>query len=467
MAHTRSLVRLSLILLAPLATTACGSGGGGAADAAPDAEWDCDFAPCRLPAGQFPADPIDQVDILFVIDDSGGMDEEQLALTYGFGSIAGPLYAQGPDVHIGVVSTNMGSGPFDLVGCEGDGGGGRLQSAPQGACAGPTDPFIIDEDDGMGGRRRNYDGSLDGVFSCIARLGTTGCGFEQPFAAARAALDGTVPENAGFLRPGALLAVVFLSDEDDCSVSDPAMFDPAQTDDADPLGAFSSFRCTEFGVTCDGGDLPRGPGFYQECAPRESAFMRDSADFADFLRALKPPGRLLVSTVVGRARPFNVVVDADGHPELDASCGNGTGREARPGIRFRGLRDELPTQSTDTSICEPDWSTIGGALDGVLGAGAGGAGGCLFRAIDDVDISPTPGLQVDCLVYDVTDLGLPGETRALIPTCGSPPCWHAEVDPLACQFGPQQLRLTVDRAAPPPAGTVIVAECMVPPLIGP
>jgi hypothetical protein len=68
----------------------------------------------------------------------------------------------------------------------------------------------------------------------------------------RAALDGN-PANAGFLRPGATLGVIFLTDEDDCSVRSPTLFSPANA----VLGPLESFRCTRFGVTCeDGGGTP-------------------------------------------------------------------------------------------------------------------------------------------------------------------------------------------------------------------
>ncbi len=52
-------------------------------------------------------------------------------------------------------------------------------------------------------RTRNYSGTLAETFRCIAELGTDGCGFEQHFAALERGLDGSNPENAGFLRENA------------------------------------------------------------------------------------------------------------------------------------------------------------------------------------------------------------------------------------------------------------------------
>jgi hypothetical protein len=80
-------------------------------------------------------------------------------------------------------------------------------------------------------------------FECIVRkLDSRGCGFEQPLEAALKALTsrdsplsfrgdvGHADEaNKGFLRNDALLAVVVLTDEDDCSMRDVDLSDPAST----------------------------------------------------------------------------------------------------------------------------------------------------------------------------------------------------------------------------------------------
>jgi len=75
--------------------------------------------------------------------------------------------------------------------------------------------------------------------SCVPSIGSEGCGFEQPLEAMLKALwpasDTSVEflegqghgegDNAGFLREDSLLIVIVVSDEDDCSASDPALFD--------------------------------------------------------------------------------------------------------------------------------------------------------------------------------------------------------------------------------------------------
>ncbi len=58
----------------------------------------------------------------------------------------------------------------------------------------------------------------------VAQIGATGCGFEAPLEAMKRSLDGSRIENTGFIRDGAFLAVVFLTDEDDASVKDSSVY---------------------------------------------------------------------------------------------------------------------------------------------------------------------------------------------------------------------------------------------------
>jgi hypothetical protein len=128
------------------------------------------------------------IDILFVVNNGGLMVEEQVSLAANFQRFLDVLAViEGglPSVNIGVISTDVGAGPFPISGCAGNGDNGVLQStrgeaAPVG-CTGPSGAFIQDWDDGAGGRLRNYDvdQGLAATFSCIAQLGITGCGFEQ------------------------------------------------------------------------------------------------------------------------------------------------------------------------------------------------------------------------------------------------------------------------------------------------
>ena len=93
---------------------------------------------------------------------------------------------------------------------------------------------------------------------CVAVLGTGGCEYEQPLEASLAALTRQAEPgmpNEGFLRNDSLLAIIYVTDEDDCSASNPQLYDNTQTDINSTLGPLTSYRCFEFGITCDVNEL--------------------------------------------------------------------------------------------------------------------------------------------------------------------------------------------------------------------
>ncbi|HET6334536.1 MAG TPA: hypothetical protein VFG30_15040 [Polyangiales bacterium] len=207
-------------------------------------------------------------DLLFVVDNSSSMREEQAALSVQFPRMIrimtggepnsrGEVFPPVSSLHLGVVSTDMGvvGVPNNWPGCSdprhiAGGDDGVLEqstdwtkncnvSAPSFLTfsAGQTDPEKVAQD-----------------FGCIATLGTDGCGFEQPLEAALKALwpriyidqdgnqlsgsmnpiqflsttadglygHGDTPPNRGFLRNDpvagvSLLQVIVVTDEEDCS----------------------------------------------------------------------------------------------------------------------------------------------------------------------------------------------------------------------------------------------------------
>jgi hypothetical protein len=160
--------------------------------------------------------PNPDLDVLFVIDNSPGMLVKQNSLVASFPLMMDALAslpAGMPNLHIGVVTSDMGTsashtpapGPATGSGpgaCAGLGLDGALQHASPAL----TGNYIIDVDNGMGGRTTNYTGQLRDVFQQIASVGSSGCGFEQHLASMRRAL--TNPANGDFLRPTANLAVI-------------------------------------------------------------------------------------------------------------------------------------------------------------------------------------------------------------------------------------------------------------------
>ncbi len=439
-------------------------------------------------ATQIPVNQNRDVDILFVIDNSNSMGDEQALLTRDFHKFMTRLSAIDgglPNVHIGVISSNVGAGGFGWTGCAGNGDDGLLQSTARGACAPPTGPFRFIEDIALdgGGRQKNYSGTLEETFECIAALGTGGCGFEQHLESMKRALDGSHPENDGFLRPGAFLAVVFIADEDDCSAHDSAIFDDrSSTDDVGSALGGRSLRCTEWGVTCDGGTIARGPGEYASCEPRrDSPYIQDPAYYAEFLRGLKPqdPGLVLIAGLFGPPEPFRIGDGAVGL-HLLPSCGSDSteaGDGAVPPIRFRALFEEFGDKATMESICGTDLST---ALENIAERfRAEFDNTCLADAVDLSDLFPArPGLQPECSVTQVEPDGemtvigrctmLESGSLGVPDPAGHRPCWLVGEDLAKCNplnedgsaSGDSGFTLEVVRDVVAPSGSELLVSCV-------
>jgi hypothetical protein len=172
-----------------------------------------------------------KLDILFVIDNSNSMREEQEAVARELTGFIDELKKGGgvpADFNVGVVTTavylngRVGAQSFLLNYPKQS---GKLRPIPV-----AHDDGGIDYDDPNGERLLSgTDPELITKFGKLVRQGTTGSGQETPFEAVRLALHpeaGDVPlikvplaqgGNGGFLRDGARLLVVVLTDEDDCS----------------------------------------------------------------------------------------------------------------------------------------------------------------------------------------------------------------------------------------------------------
>lgn len=429
---------------------------------------------------------IRELDVLFVVDDSGSMMQEQAALASGFDRFTEALKDQDgelPGLHLGVVSSNVGTGPVGGGGdaCAGQGDDGALL-VPE-TCTALTDGsrFIRDLPAAGGEREVNYAGTLAEQFGCMAQLGVHGCGFEQHFESMRRAL-GSQELNAGFLRADASLAVVIVADEDDCSAYDRAIFDPTQDDRTAPLGELSSFRCFEFGVECapvEGDERSVGPR--TDCAPEEdSPYIESVSSYVDFLRGLKAdPDKVFVSAITGDSGPAVVEEDiSKTPPELAVAptctiCPGGATSgcsafdalvSAAPAIRMQALVDALGAGGHRQDICAYDAETdsldFGAVLAGIAEQLAPRiATSCLDIAPADTD-PDTTGIQVTC---EVTESA--GGSDTAIPACdagaGNAPCFRLRDNPDQCPA--TGLALAIERgAAPAPAGAVLSLRCALP-----
>ncbi len=378
-----------------------------------------------------PVDNNRNIDILFVIDNSGSMREEQTSLTANFGNFIEVLEdVQGglPNVHIGVVSTNTG-GPPDRLECGENGDSGDLNDAPfdqpTGDCISGTEPFLVNIEGNT-----NYSGTLAESFSCIAELGIEGCGFETPLESMRRAFDAN-SDNSGFLRDDALLAVVFVTDEDDCSFRQPQRDDFFSKQEG-VLGPRTSFRCFEYGITCsDNGDGTRQSGNKEGCLPEErSEFLVPVADYVSYLTGLKPQGRVIVAGIIGPpavspgTAGFRAQVRANpseqdgvkGTPQLAPTCMSAAG-EAAPAIRMTQFIDAFSSSKVAT-ICDENLS---GALTEIANAIKEASGSPCLAA------NTVQPLECEAWTEDAE-----GSLLFSVPKCGTEmlaPCWSEVSDP--------------------------------------
>jgi len=388
------------------------------------------------------------IDILFVIDSSSSTQDKQALFAANF-----PKFVQAidafptgrPNLHVGVVSTTVDIGVAGFGPCSGAPlDDGRLQNTLHGTMCPTLNGRFISDIAGPTGRQVNYTGTLDQIFSCIAPLGTGGCGFEAPLEAMKRALDGTRPENAGFLRPSAYLAVVFLTDEDDCSVRDKAIFSlPA--DQAGP----GDFRCQPlYAYRCDTPISATTPGAYTNCRVRTDSYLEDPAAYFDFVSSIKPPGHALVAMIAGDVKHdiSTGPIPLPGAPplQLQQSCSttiNGNLAIGRPGLRLDEFRKLFGGNGLFRSICQSDYQP---ALADIGNLIISQVSPCLDGSIDTTDLDPAnPGLQLDCTVSELANLDSPEPTETTLTPCemsapdvpsptGRRPCWWVKPNPVAC-----------------------------------
>jgi hypothetical protein len=224
--------------------------------AAPDVPADAPVSPCTLVPG------IAAVDLLFMIDNSNSMAENQSNLARNIGvlvdqlvdpprvrdpmtGVERPRFPAVRDLHIGVISSDLGTPGSVVPSCAntdtGDDGllnpirNGRALSthlpwttAPAGSrparCADDPQqyPSFLTFDPAAPGNNLRED------FVCNAYLSIGGCGLEQQLESVYRALIvrnpramvGNTDPNAGFVRDNALLGIVMVTDEEDGSVRD-------------------------------------------------------------------------------------------------------------------------------------------------------------------------------------------------------------------------------------------------------
>jgi hypothetical protein len=404
------------------------------------------------------------IDIVFMVDDSSSMAPIQTKLTTQFPAfmdVLKNLPGGLPNVHIGVVSSSMGAGRNPSIDhCPQGGDQGVFHTKPLGATctkaslnAGQN--FIINNN-GMA----NYMGDISDVFSCIAQLGDGGCGFEHQFESVLRALgaDGAPPppQNANFLRPDAYLAIVMITNEDDCSAPpDSDLFDSSSSTVTDPLGPLQSYRCNEFGHLCGGKPPPRQPAGEVDlsgmCVSAEDGRLLRVQDVVTAMKRLKAdPTKVLVAAIAGPNTPYKVNIgpsqvkgDPSMWPFVEHSCQqpepNNMVTYADPSVRIQQWIDAFGPNGVFEDMCAPDFKPALQAIANAIGKKIGSP--CVTGRVLDVNGALwQPGSMTlpDCAVVDhqtnaqgvVVDTTLPPCPAG--QTTGATACWHLDAGGQAC-----------------------------------
>lgn len=138
-----------------------------------------------------------QLDILFVIDDSGSMSGHQANFLNNIDALTKAALASGVDVQAGVITTSVDLSDWSSV------------TPGRGLLVGPVKRFAHSADPNFSQVLRE---------NLLAAMTTNGSGTEQPFAAILMAMDAAAAaSNKGFFRDTAATAVFVVTDADDQS----------------------------------------------------------------------------------------------------------------------------------------------------------------------------------------------------------------------------------------------------------
>ena len=415
----------------------------------------------------FPLAVNKDVDILFVIDNSGSMGEEQATLAANFESFIEVL--EQPEVEasyrIGVTTTDNGNpwcdgtgpeaGALRMTSCRSrptefvfDGADGR--DATQEACYDicPEEwsniellPSTVDGQDqarprpwleSIGGQTNLPEGlSTVQAFQCMGPQGIDGCGFESHLESMWKALTrATKAEDPsyGFIRDGAILSVVHVTDEEDCSYNTKweTIFlpDGDRTFWSDPTATTpTSAVCWNAGVACEGSDcqavnLDASGAEVPDSAADDDAVLRPVSRYTEIVQELEDKKRefdatqeVLVALIGGVNSDGSVTYqDTLSDPQFQADFGIGPGcaseaGKAVPPVRMREFTEAFAVGEAQNrfSICDQDYSAALGAIardliDQIKPA-------CMPTCVADTDPTTPEVLDPSCVVTQFVPKG--------------------------------------------------------------
>ncbi|MBP9708293.1 MAG: hypothetical protein KBD78_11665 [Oligoflexales bacterium] len=246
-----------------------------------------------------------KIDILWVVDSSGSMKEEQALLADGFASLISELAVSDLNFQTAVTSTDIcKTGEIEAQKLED-------RSCPiaygkttynQGKFFGPKDLQVLS----------NGSANLITQFTQNAQVGTVGSGFEHGLKAAEMAFQKSIDgSNSALIRPDAFLAVIVVSDEEDDGI----------------------------GLSMAGGQENRN--FWEEGLTR---YRHTEDDFINFMNQHKGAGKYALSAITGTRKQ---------NGEL---CKSNNGNPKEEGTQY--IKAAQKTGGTIKSICENNWDQL-------------------------------------------------------------------------------------------------------------
>ncbi len=363
------------------------------------------------PPPVFPA-----VDMLLVVDNSSSMSEEQSMLSTAVFQLFSAFLDPGggeleiDDLRLAVTSSDLGMSwggnpyqqgdgwPNDNIPCTAAGDDGELKKYPDGlqvdlgsgaiscqagynqcppgwscqlsegidgVCVAPggdgssqdcpplDDPLVESEDVSTGAE-------VAMQVACLVQLGTSGCGFEQQLQAATRALNRE--DHEGFVRSDALLAVLAVTDEGDCSMRDgPGLFAEDEIQEMEsneinlacgnhPEHLYSPSHYRQRLAELKGGD-PRAVVFAAIAGVPIDDVCQGSGDQLDDCLSHEKM-KLVPEMESSPSGSFWVF-----RPACERVEGSELVTRARPGRRLVELAMEFGTGGYVASICNEDWQS--------------------------------------------------------------------------------------------------------------
>jgi hypothetical protein len=416
------------------------------------------------------------VDILFIIDNSGSMGEEQGTLASNFESFINVLEEPGVEANyrIGITTTDNGNpwcgttgpeaGKLRLTSCRSRPtefvfNGSEVVDATQAACydvcpetyTNPDTGDVIDltniaiQPTEIAGQEeakaRNWLENIEGrtnlpeglstvqAFQCFGPQGIDGCGFESHLESMWKALRRSETDDDpdfGFIRNNAILSIVHLTDEVDCSHHIPeadTIFQPQgnRVFWSDPMAPQpSSAVCWNAGVLCDGSECHSVNLDVDgnEVPPEEAAakaVLHPMERYIDVVQELEnrkqditPEQQVLVALIGGVNADGTVTYqDSLSDPDFQADFGIGPGCSsmagtAVPPVRLREFSEAFKVGDDRNmfSICDPDYSPALRAIANAIADQVKPA--CMTTCVADADPTTPERLDPSCTLTQET-----------------------------------------------------------------